>query len=129
MTDKNFDSWNTTKKSLQEKIKRALNFHEREVWWCVLGINLGSEQDGAGPLFERPALILRKLSGSTAIVLPLSTKQKRAEFHIQVHCNEVDNFALLDQVRVIDSIRFKRKLGTISKEEFLYIKKLFSSLV
>lgn len=46
---KNFDSWNELKKGL-ENTNRLLDkeffFHEREIWWTSLGLNLGHEQDG-----------------------------------------------------------------------------------
>lgn len=41
---KDFDSWNTEKK--KTNIKRLdFNFfyHNREVWWCAVGINVGVE--------------------------------------------------------------------------------------
>ena len=43
--EKNFDRWNAKKKAIHDSACTAL-FHEREVWWCVLGTNVGFEQDG-----------------------------------------------------------------------------------
>ncbi len=129
MTDKNFDEWNLQKKRIQNKVNNITRYYEREVWWCAFGVNIGSEQDGSGDFYERPGLVLRKLSTTTAIVLPLSTKQKRPNLHIQVHCNNIDNFVLLDQVRVIDILRFKRKIGQISQVEFYAVKNAFGELL
>jgi mRNA interferase MazF len=54
--EKDFDRWNGRKKTLDGAEGTAL-FHEREVWWCALGVNIGFEQDGRGGDFERPAII------------------------------------------------------------------------
>jgi hypothetical protein len=40
---KDFDGWNETKK--RTDLRRGEPFHhEREVWWCTLGVNVGSEE-------------------------------------------------------------------------------------
>ena len=61
MPPKDFDTWNALKKHIHQK--RFLAFvHAREVWWCSLGLNVGTEQDGKHTAFERPVLILRKFN-------------------------------------------------------------------
>lgn len=37
---KDFDSWNKEKKNLEDIGHSELAFHEREIWWASLGINL-----------------------------------------------------------------------------------------
>ena len=44
--DKNFDTWNIKKKHVNRGESRL--YTEREIWWCSLGVNIGSEQDGSG---------------------------------------------------------------------------------
>ncbi|MFH1170496.1 MAG: hypothetical protein V1704_02965 [Candidatus Vogelbacteria bacterium] len=43
---KDFDQWNERKKGLHNR-DRVPFYHEREIWWCALGVNIGSEQDGS----------------------------------------------------------------------------------
>jgi hypothetical protein len=43
---KDFDGWNKVKKFTEQR-ERPL-FHEKEIWWCLFGVNVGSEQDGEG---------------------------------------------------------------------------------
>jgi hypothetical protein len=59
---KDFDEWNEEKKNFEKYSPESLIFHEREIWWCSLGVNLGDEQDGKNNLFERPVLVVRKTS-------------------------------------------------------------------
>jgi len=50
MIDKNFDSWNEPKKLLHTSVKSNRLFHEGDIWWCSVGLNIGSEQDGKNNL-------------------------------------------------------------------------------
>ena len=43
--EKDFDKWNESKKVIHHNNEDKF-YHEREVWWCSLGINIGFEQDG-----------------------------------------------------------------------------------
>ena len=43
--NKNFKDWFTEKNDLNENKVRAF-FHEREVWFSSVGVNIGFEQDG-----------------------------------------------------------------------------------
>jgi hypothetical protein len=53
--EKDFDRWNERKKRIDRHDDEIL-FHEREIWWSSLGVNVGSEQDGIAANFERPVL-------------------------------------------------------------------------
>ena len=56
--EKDFDRWNINKKRLHSQ--NVLHFyHEREIWWCSLGVNIGFEQDGTGKNFDRPVIVVR----------------------------------------------------------------------
>lgn len=56
---KEFIKWNSEKVLVHTDKVRPF-FHEREVWWCSLGINVGFEQDGSGKDFLRPIVIIKK---------------------------------------------------------------------
>jgi len=116
--EKDFDRWNTTKKDLHKVASRPAFISEREIWWCALGINVGREQDGRGDDFERPVVVLKKLSPDTCMAVPLSTKKKLDRFQSKVTHGSVQGFALLDQIRVLDVKRMRRKIGTVSRREF-----------
>lgn len=53
-----FDLWNFSKKSINEH--GTIRYcHEREIWWCSIGVNVGFEQDGTGQHFDRPVVVIR----------------------------------------------------------------------
>ena len=37
-------------------------FKEGEIWWCSIGLNVGDEEYGKGPFFQRPVLIFKKFT-------------------------------------------------------------------
>ena len=125
---KDFDGWNKEKKSVHNNGTQKL-FHEREIWWASFGINIGREQDGRGDNFERPVVIIKTLSPDTFICLPLSTKKRLPGFQSSVIHEEIHGFALLDQIRVIDSKRLLRKIGTMTQEEFIILKEKMKKLL
>ena len=57
-----FDQWNEVKKNLHQKEKEVEFFKEKQIWWCSVGQNLGSESYGKGATFSRPVLVFKKLS-------------------------------------------------------------------
>lgn len=126
--EKDFDKWNEEKKKVNNNRTQKL-FHEREIWWVSFGLNVGREQDGRGDNFERPIIILKKLSPDTFICLPLSTKKRLDKFQSQVTSEDIQGFALLDQIRVIDSKRLLRKIGTMSLSEFIILKNKMRDLL
>jgi len=53
---KNYDQWNNLKKELEERTNMP-SFHEGDVWWCSVGLNIGPEIDGKNVTAERPVCI------------------------------------------------------------------------
>ena len=125
---KDFDKWNEEKKKTHvTKIRGVV--HEREIWWCKLGANIGYEQDGKHNKFERPVLILRKFGKDTVVILPLTTKVKRNRFHFIFEHDEVEFAVILSQVRLISTRRLTRRIRKIGKELFLEIKDALGGLL
>jgi mRNA interferase MazF len=125
---KNFDIWNTYKKEIEDN-PRTDFVNKRDIWWCCLGVNIGSEQDGVGEHFERPVIVLRKLSSTTFVVFPLSTKKKLEDFQYEITINGIIAYVLLDQIKVVDLRRFVRKMGYMNKIDFENVVEKFISLL
>lgn len=120
--EKDFEGWNERKKQINGK-KAAPFCHERELWWCALGVNMGNEQDGAGTDFRRPVLVLRGLSARTSLVIPLTTAPSDHPFRPSIGLVDgKEARALLSQMRVIDTKRLARKIGYLDQDVFDRIK-------
>lgn len=122
-----FNKWNEFKKNLQ-KSERSVYAYPREVWWCSLGINLGSETNGKNENFERPVLVVRVYNKEMMLVIPLTSREKQDKFHFSIPVRSVDSitgieetknaYVKLTQARVISSKRLARKIDTIPEEFF-----------
>ena len=120
---KDFDGWNEQKKRTHER-PRALFYHDRELWWCTLGVNVGSEQDGSGGEYRRPILVLKGLGPDTCLAIPLTTSARTHPLRPSIGKVEgKDAHALLSQMRVIDTKRLVRKIGYLDKTIFEEIRK------
>lgn len=122
---KDFDTWNKTKKTVHEK-EVSSYFHSREIWWCSLGLNIGSEEDGKNELFERPILILNKFNKDTVRITPLTSRIIDDKNHVTINFDNYQSSAKLSQVKTISTKRLTRKLSILDDEQF---KKVLSRLV
>lgn len=119
---KDFNGWNEQKKRLDVAGNKL--YHERQIWWCSLGANVGFEQDGTGKEFERPILILKGMSRTTCYAVPLTTSTKQHPLRIPI--GEVEGkqaTALMSQMRLIDTKRLVNKIGFLDQKTFERIRK------
>jgi mRNA interferase MazF len=126
---KDFDTWNLQKKTLEKTNEETISFHEREIWWCSVGINLGDEQDGKNSLFERPVLVIKKFNKKIAWVLPLSTKEKEGIYYYTLEYDGRRFTVLLSQLRLLSNKRFRRFIRKISPHQYFGIKRKLVSLL
>ena len=98
---KDFDSWNEKKKKINNR-KSSPFYHQRELWWCSLGVNVGFEQDGSGREDSRPILILTGLSKETCVAIPLTTSTNKHKLRPAIGLvEEKEAHALLSQIKVL----------------------------
>lgn len=131
---KDFDNWNTLKKSVNANDRQVFGY-PREVWWCSLGINIGAEADGKNENFERPVIIMRVYNKETMLVLPTTGREKKDKFHVPIEVNSINTktgehykktvYVKLTQARVISNKRLLRKVDVIGEEEFEMIANAF----
>lgn len=123
-----YDKWNNKKKEIQINMKNKY-YHPREIWWCCLGINIGHEQDGEGKTYERPILIIKALSRDTCIVVPLTTSNRGNDYCIYIAdiCGKI-SYALIDQIRVIDTKRLINKIHYLEMNIFRLVVKSIKNM-
>ena len=126
--DKNFNSWNQEKSNLHENKIRAF-FHEREIWFSSIGVNIGFEQDGRGEKFLRPVIILKKFNNEVFWCIPLTKNQKKGRYYFTFPFENKNSTAILSQIRLIDSKRLQYKIGDINYENFNEIKEKLRQLL
>lgn len=123
-----YDNWNTTKKNLA-LVDRQVLFKESEVWWCSMGLNIGTETYGKGPGFKRPILIFKKLSTESCLILPITSKVKNGDWFTEVTILNEKRWIMLYQIRMINIKRLESRIDTICEFDFKKVKKELEQLL
>ncbi len=119
---KDFDRWNTVKE--QTDVERPRFYTVREIWWCKLGVNIGTEQDGKGEWYDRPCVVIRGFGPEACLIIPLTTSTREHTLRVPVGLVEGQEArANLSQIRVVDTRRLTRKVGFLEKGVFLELRK------
>jgi mRNA interferase MazF len=118
---KDFDRWNKRKKELEGRHEKFL-FKTSDIWWCSIGLNIKAESCGKGESYQRPVLVLKKLSSESFIGIPLSTQIKAGSWFTDITVHGEKRYALLYQVRMFSTNRFQRRLATLDGIDFNRVK-------
>lgn len=119
---KDFQKWHYEKIVVHNDKERPF-FHEREVWFCSLGENIGFEQDGSGDDFLRPIIVIKKFNHEIFWCIPLTTKMKSGDHYFSFTLNNKTSTAIMSQLRLVDAKRLHYKIGTILKTDFEDVKR------
>jgi mRNA interferase MazF len=129
MSEKDFTHWHTEKTEVQIHKARPF-FHERDVWFCTVGANIGFEQDDRGDKFLRPVVIIKKFNKEVLWAVPLTTKEKMGKYYFSFKLEEATtSTAILSQLRLIDSKRLQYKIGNIGTGDFTELKTKITQLL
>jgi len=125
---KDFDKWNIVKKRVHtDEIK--VSIRAGEIRWVSFGVNVGSEIDGKGESFTRPALVAHVVGAVLALVVPLSTKLKNVAGYVPFEFQGKQVSVCVHQMKIISQRRVLARKGRISdkrlKEVKTEIKKFF----
>jgi mRNA-degrading endonuclease toxin of MazEF toxin-antitoxin module len=116
--EKDFDGWNELKKKIDTR--NPIYVSERDIWFCSVGLNIGSEQSGKNELFERPVLVIKKVTANTFIGVPLTSNKKKGSWYVEIE--STGSSAIISQIKLFDTRRLARKIGVVPIEEFEVIK-------
>ena len=127
---KNFDQWNKIKKQTHGSQGYMPLYHERQIRWCRLGVNVGYEQDGSGGDFSRPVLILKAFNRNVCLIVPLSTSTKKNVYYKPIgFVEDRAAAAIISQIRLIDTKRLDQHIMTLEKKKFAEIQKAVKAML
>ena len=118
---KRFISWIFNKIIIDKKFK-GTSINEHEVYWCLLGENIGFEQNGKGEFFLRPVLIFKKFNNTIFWGIPMSTKNKDNKYYVKVLLKDIEQSAIISQLRILDTKRLYQFIGHVSRDDFRKIR-------
>ena len=117
MYKKDFKGWGNLKVEI-DKFEKLPSVKEREIWWCSVGVNIGTEMDGKNELFHRPVLVLKKLSTDLYLVAPLTSKKKEGTWYIQISFKGDVKTVCLHQIKVVNTKRIGKLVVRLPSQEF-----------
>src|SRR5215203_4923320 len=110
--ENDFFGWAKIKERV-DKRKQAPYFGVGQIWWCSLGANVGTEQDGKGPQYVRPVVVLTKFNEHSCLVVPLTGRERQGRYYLYLGAvGDRPSSAILSQLRLIDSRRLLEKAGS-----------------
>ena len=117
-----FDKWNIVKKRAHIN-NNSVGFKERDIFWLRLGQNIGSEEFGKGNEYQRPVIIVKKLTSQLFFGIPLSTVLKDGTYFYTFTYTDKKgvsrtNSAMLLQLKAFDKKRLMGRIGMMPKEDF-----------
>lgn len=119
-----FNQWNLVKQKTNKK-ENKVGFKEREIFWLRLGQNIGAEEYGKGNEFQRPVLIIKKLTSNIFIGVPLTSTLKTNDYFHEFTYNtkkgEITNSAMILQLKTFDKKRLMTRIGMINKNDYKLI--------
>ena len=126
---KDFDKWNIVKKRVHTD-EMKVSIRAGEIRWVSCGVNVGSEIDGKGESFTRPALVAHVVGAVLALSLSrFSTKLKNVAGYVPFEFQGKQVSVCVHQMRIISQRRVLAHKGRISdkrlKEIKMEIKKFF----
>ncbi len=124
-----FRNWCGQKAELHTGTDEPLMFRQGEIWWCSIGMNVGSELFGKGDRFLRPVLVLKKFSRTMFLGLPLTLREKQGSWFVETNVGSVRRWAILSQARTYDSRRFNNCVGEVDRETLSRILLQFVKLI
>ena len=127
MQEKHFDSWMKLKEKLHFNA-RTPRILEGEIWWCSCGENIGAEINGKSDRFTRPVLVMKKLSISSFMGVPLTSKEKTGAWYACFKFLGKRECAAVCQARVMSSSRLHSKMGQVPLSDLMIVKNSFHRL-
>jgi mRNA interferase MazF len=106
--EKDFENWHHAKMRINSSYAIKL-FHEREIWWCSVGVNVGDEEDGKNENFSRPVLVLKKLNKRIFVGIPLSRQVKENRLYSNFHFKNSLQSAIIGQIKTFDNRRLEER--------------------
>jgi mRNA interferase MazF len=125
---KNILEWSYTKYIINTKDNSA-SVRERQIYWCSLGYNVGHEENGKGFKHRRPVLVFKKFNERLFWGIPMTTKIKDNIYYTKVKVGDLEQSAMISQMRIMDANRIIEPMERMSETEFKKVKESIKNIV
>jgi mRNA interferase MazF len=121
MYTKNFDEWSALKKQVDSG-NRIVHVRPGVIRWVTFGVNVGTEIDGKGAGFTRPALIDHVVGRTLAMVVPISSSIKPVSGYFPFEYDGKTNSLCIHQLKTVSVKRVLGRKGRLSDQRLASIK-------
>ena len=128
INNKDFVAWHELKAKIDAKVNLA-DIKQGQIWWCILGANIGHEEDGKGEKFSRPVLVVRKFNRNLFWGVPLSTQIKDKFHYHKITFHGKTQSAMLSQLKLYSTKRLTAKMGQLEDDELERIKGILRGMI
>ncbi len=127
--EKDFSKWMPVKQVIHDTYVRRF-YHEREIWWCSVGLNVGFEVDGKGRDYIRPVLIVKDFNRAVFWGIPLTTQRKEGKYYFDIDLKDgIVRQVVLSQLHLMYAKRLHGKVGMLDKDVFIKIKQAIAAFL
>lgn len=126
---KDFIGWAKVAEEIEKREECSQIDKAGIICWVNLGVNIGSEEDGKGANFTRPALIIAFYGSNLALIAPLSSKIKKGQFYRKIIANGNTETIIINQIRVIDRARIGNYIDEIDSLSLERIRNAIAGII
>lgn len=133
---KDFKKWAEVAERV-EGLERPPFIKVGAIYWCYLGVGIGSELVGKGEDCTRPVLVVGKIDERLVLVTPITTKKKRGGHYTEVIVNGRLENVILYQSKIVDVKRLgdfidevpTNALASVQEKYLQFCKRLFEKRI
>ena len=125
---KRFLEWFGVKQKIDAVAYNPPLISEGDLYWCMVGENVGVEVGGKNLLFTRPVIVLKKFGRLGFFGIPTTTKERTGSWYVTFVHQGVRETAMLSQARIFSFKRLGKKMGTLDGSDFKKVKEAYLRL-
>ena len=115
---KDFDGWNEIKKEIHSNGENKF-YQPRDIWWCSMGLNVGTESDGKGREYKRPIVAIKGFNKESFLGIALTGRKLEGKYYLFLgKVEDREASANLSQIRIFDTKRLVKKIGKLERNKF-----------
>ena len=117
---KNYLDWTRVKTKTNNFGEYPRNLKVRQIRWCRIGENIGTEEDGKNKNYTRPVLIVKICGPKSFFGVPLTSRVDKGEkpYYFSLVSGGLPALAILSQARTWDSSRLMDVIDRVDRGVF-----------
>ncbi len=125
---KKFAEWAKVASEVQKGTRIEL-LKSGAIHWVYAGVNIGSEEDGKGAHFTRPALVLKSYGDKLVLIAFTTSQKKTGQYYCPIMVSGSVVYVILNQFRIVDRLRIRDYIDEISEHDLKKIRSAVANLI